>query len=211
MKNMCIAVVMLISANCFSQLPANFKFKTGDIIFQDLDCGDLCNAIEKVTQGYKGKNFSHAGVIFVKGDSTLVLEAIGERVHYTPIQNFLQRSTKVAVGRLKKKYTISETSLKAQLQQNAAKYFVPYDDVFLANNNTYYCTELIYDLYKDANGGKEVFSLFPMTFKDPDTKEFFPAWVTYYAALKQPIPEGEPGCNPGGVSQSKKLKILYCY
>lgn len=211
MKNVCIGLVMLISANCFSQLPANFKFKTGDVIFQDLDCGDLCNAIEKVTEGYNGKDFSHAGIIFIKGDSTLVLEAIGERVHYTPIQSFLNRSPKVAVGRLKKKFSIDYTKLETQLQQNASKYFVPYDDVFLQNNNTYYCTELIYDLYKDANNGQEVFSLFPMTFKDPDTKEFFPVWVTYYAALKQPIPEGQPGCNPGGISRSDKLKMLYCY
>jgi hypothetical protein len=211
MKKMWLAVTLLISLNCLGQLPANFKFKTGDIIFQDLDCGPLCDAIEKVTQGYKGKDFSHAGIIFVKGDSTLVLEAIGERVHYTPIQNFLKRSPKVAVGRLKKKYSLDYTKLESLLKENPSKYFVPYDDVFLENNSKYYCTELIHDLYMEANKGGDVFPFYPMTFKDPDTKEFFPVWVDYYKELKQPIPEGQPGCNPGGVSRSEKLKILYCY
>jgi len=42
----------------------------------------------------------------------------------------------------------------------------------------------------------------------PNTNEFFPAWVEYYQKLKIEIPEGKPGCNPGGISTSKKIKIV---
>ena len=33
--------------------------KEGDLLFQDLNCGELCDAIETVTQGVDGKDFSH--------------------------------------------------------------------------------------------------------------------------------------------------------
>ena len=41
-----------------------------------------------------------------------------------------------------------------------------------------------------------------------NTNKFFPAWVDYYQNLKIEIPEGELGCNPGGISTSKKLRLL---
>ncbi|MHC4724324.1 MAG: hypothetical protein ACYS9V_08765 [Planctomycetota bacterium] len=40
-----------------------FEPKEGDLLFQDLDCGPLCDAIEKVTTGYQGSNFSHVGIL----------------------------------------------------------------------------------------------------------------------------------------------------
>jgi hypothetical protein len=47
-----------------------------------------------------------------------------------------------------------------------------------------------------------------MTFKDPNTHAFFPAWVDYYQQLKQDIPEGKPGINPGLISRSNKIQII---
>jgi len=40
-----------------------FVLQPGDLLFQDLDCGPLCDAIEKVTTGYQGANFSHVGIV----------------------------------------------------------------------------------------------------------------------------------------------------
>jgi hypothetical protein len=77
----------------------------------------------------------------------------------------------------------------------------PYDDAFLPDNNKLYCTELISMAYHRANGSR-VFEQPPMTFKDPSTGAFFPAWVAYYSELGMEIPEGLPGCNPGGLSRS---------
>ena len=55
---------------------------------------------------------------------------------------------------------------------------------------------------------KPLFDLFPMTFKSPKTEEYFEVWVDYYKKLNIEIPEGKPGCNPGGISTSDKLKII---
>ncbi len=50
-----------------------------------------------------------------------------------------------------------------------------------------------------------------MTFNDPDTQEPFPIWVEYYKKLGEPIPEGEPGLNPGGISRSIYIDIVHYY
>ena len=60
-----------------------------------------------------------------------------------------------------------------------------------------------------ANKGKPFFEQPPMTFKDPDTGQFFPAWVEYYQQLNLAIPEDMPGCNPGGLSRSGKLEVIF--
>lgn len=188
-----------------------FKFQTGDILFQDLDCGTLCEAIETVTPAWKGKHFSHAGMIFQEGDFVYVIEAIGKDVHSTPIDKFMQRQLdssgqpKVVVGRLKKPYKkLNTDAVNFALTKNG----IAYDDAFIYNNGKYYCTELIYDAYKTANKGIALFELQPMTYKDLASDKTFPAWVDYYNELGVSIPEGQPGCNPGSIATSKKIKIV---
>ncbi len=43
--------------------------KEGDLLFQDLDSSPVCDAIELVTPGYKGANFSHIGIVVASGDA----------------------------------------------------------------------------------------------------------------------------------------------
>lgn len=211
--------IVLISVQAFSQNsksadPKTFEYQNGDLLFQDLDCGGLCEAIETVTEGVDGKSFSHLGLVHIYGDSVVIIEAIGKAVQGTPIDVFVNRNRdksgrpKVIVTRL------SEDNSKMigdAVEFAVAQLGMPYDDEFLYNNGSYYCSELIYDAFKSANDDKPFFELFPMTFKDPATKEMFPVWVEYYENLKMPIPEGEPGCNPGGISRSDKLEVVASY
>lgn len=188
-----------------------YAYQSGDILFQDLDCGPLCVAIETVTQGAGGKSFSHLGMVYFRNDTGFVIEAIGKEVQLTPLQAFVYRSTdeqgnpKIVVAKLKPQY--AQLNQKA-LQFALAQLGVPYDDAFLYDNGRYYCSELVYDAYKAANQNLPFFQLFPMTFKDPATNQTFPAWQSYYEQLNTPIPEGELGCNPGGISTSDKLQIV---
>ena len=177
----------------------------GDILFQDLDCGPLCDAIEAVTVGAKGNKYSHCALAIRKNDSLKVIEAIGSAVQITSMSDFLKRSNKVLAARLK-------TGDK-ELISRAVKYLKsllgkPYDDVFLLNNDQYYCSELLYEAFKAANYGKEFFELEPMTFKDPKTGDFYPVWVDYYHNLHCRIPEGKPGLNPGSISRSDELLLF---
>ena len=36
-------------------------------------------------------------------------------------------------------------------------------------------------------------------------------WIDYFNKLNIPIPENQPGINPGGISLSKKIDIIYNY
>jgi hypothetical protein len=182
------------------------KLQTGDFLFLDLDCGPLCDAIESVTQSYGGQHFSHIGMVYERHDSVFVIEAIGSAVKLTWLPVFLKYSSKPAYhGRLGSSF---RQLIPAAISFSISKLGVPYDDVFLYANGKYYCSELIYDAFLSANGNAPFFSLFPMTYKIPGTKEFDPAWVVYFKKLNQEIPEGKPGCNPGGISLSDKLEIL---
>jgi hypothetical protein len=201
------AVFCLISCNSTTNTnPDQGKvLKPGDIVFQDLDCGPMCEAIEAVTEGANGRDYSHCAMIIQEGDSLKVIEAIGKGVVVNSLKHFVERSSKIQVARLK---TIDEAGVQRAIRYAISLKGKPYDDVFLLNNDRYYCSELLYEAFKVANFGKEVFELSPMTFKEPNTHEFYPVWVDYYSQLKCPIPEGKPGLNPGSISRSKNLKLL---
>jgi hypothetical protein len=53
MKNKLLLIFLMAYAIAFSQ---NVALKTGDIIFQSMNCGPLCDAINQVTEGYKGND-----------------------------------------------------------------------------------------------------------------------------------------------------------
>lgn len=178
----------------------------GDLLFQDMDCGPLCDAIEAVTEGYSGNDFSHMGMVYHRNDTIYIIEAAGNAVRLTTLDKFSKNTKKpMPVGRLKKKYRkLIPDAINFSLKQLG----VPYDDEYVYDNGSYYCSELIYDAFKAANKNKPFFELFPMTYKQPGTNEFFPAWVEYYKEIGKAIPEGLPGCNPGGMSTSDKIEII---
>lgn len=195
----------------FASCTSHYIPESGDLLFQDLDCGELCDAIEKVTSGYEGRSFSHVGIVSVENDSAFVYEAIGPGVIKTSLYKFLNRSIdtkgnpKVLAGRIHQKYdyTIPKAIGICRNLMNS-----PYDDVFDLNNQSYYCSELVYFAFQDSTGNK-LFDISPMTFKDPATGITFPAWKKYYEELGDTIPEGKPGLNPGGISRSEQIKIVY--
>jgi|TARA_B110000240_G_scaffold84589_1_gene96287 hypothetical protein len=188
------------------------SFQVGDIFFQDLDCGPPCQAIEAVTSGYQGAQLSHCAIITFVGTSnydTILTEAIGETVIQTTLHDFLNRSNKVFVGRLKNKYQymIPDAITYIQTDLNGK----PYDYIFDINDDTYYCSEIIYEGLKKADNTQELFSLKPMTFNEPGTDSPFVHWVEYYEELGHPIPEGELGLNPGSMSRSDAIEIVHVY
>lgn len=211
-------VAMLAIAGCQSSRYRGadaFTPQPGDLLFQDIDCGPLCDAIETVTQGIDGAHFSHVGIVSrTDGPEPLVIEAVSAGVIETPLSEFLARSKdatgnpKVLVGRL----DAAHRPLIPEALRVASSFLnVPYDDVYAIDNSSLYCSELMYEAFRQANGNRPVFALHPMTFKDPQTGEFFPPWVEYYASLGVAVPEGEPGLNPGSISREPAVQVVHAY
>jgi hypothetical protein len=196
-----------------SFLIKSFILQEGDLLFQDIDCGPFCDAIEEVTLGINGAKLSHIGLVVKHDNELFVLEAISAGVVLTPISDFLCRSfdedgnPKVIVGRLKepfRKYISDATNFAVQNIGSA------YDTVFSITNEAWYCSELIYQSFKAASN-TEFFELAPMSFKSPRTDSIFQVWQEYFDEMGIRVPEGEPGINPGGISRSDKIKIVHIY
>jgi hypothetical protein len=213
-----IALCMLGILGCNGGSAVNsraFEPAVGDLLFLDGNCGEMCDAIKAVTTGYNGANFSHVGIVArnEKGEP-VVIEAVSKGVVVTNLRRFLERSLdstgqpKVIVGRLKKshQYLVPEA-----VRQAVALEGRPYDKAFVIGNDAYYCSELVYEAFRRANNGNPVFALEPMTFKTPGSDETMPVWRDYFAKLGIDVPEGQPGINPGGISRSPILDIVYSY
>ncbi len=208
--NLFIILTAIISAAC-SQPERLPELKHGDLLFQDLNCGDLCDAIESVTEGVNGRDFSHCAMVVSINDTLKVVEAIGSGVQISSLESFYARSgdsnevKNIVVARLKPEY---RNLIDLASEFALSKVGKPYDDVYALGNETWYCSELVYESYRSASGNDAFFEVSAMTFKEPNSDAFFPAWVEYFNELGEEIPEGEPGLNPGSISRSEKLEIL---
>lgn len=197
---------LLVLVCSYQWVNAQTILKNGDLLFQNLDCGELCDAIEKVTYGKDDLKFSHIGLVAKQADTLVVIEAIGKEVCATSIKQFCARTTNPIYWA---RPALTDSVLGITTSFALKQIGVAYDDVFLYNNQKYYCSELIYDAFKYADNC--IFTLEPMTFKDPETGAFLPAWTKYYKKQQIAIPEGEPGINPAGISRSEKIIWLGVY
>ena len=224
MFRLIIFFFILTQANINSQNPISINIKEnilninlnkyllqeGDILFQDLDSSPLCDAIEKVTTSVNNKNFSHVGICIIDNSELFVLEAFSNGVELVKLEKFIKRSLndkgypKISVGRV---LPIYKEMIKPAINKGENLIGKKYDEFFSVENDKYYCSELIYDIFDQTNF--TLFELKPMTFKEPKTNRFMPIWIDYFSDLSYKIPEGMLGINPGLISRSKNINIIY--
>lgn len=191
-----------------------FQPQNGDLIFQEGCDGDMNQAIKAATRSITDYQFTHVGIVWAKDQQHLmVIEATQPIVKITPLHDYLYPPHKsctphAVVGRLKPAY---QSLIPQAITQARAKVGKGYDNAFDINNDQYYCSELIYQIFKEANHGIEVFPLAPMTFKSKQTGTFPTYWINHFRQLDIPIPEGQPGNNPGDLSRSELLDIVHKY
>lgn len=207
-----------------------FALAPGDLLFQDLDCGPICAAIEAVTTGVDGYAISHIGLIVDRRTAAkhpvaqavlkkshaqwFVLEALSPAVRLTPLFEFLNRSQdatgnpKVLVGRLLPAY---QPLVPTAIERGLGYLGTPYDEKFEMDDETLYCSEMIHFLLAPTTGGSSIFPTAPMTFLAPQTRRFFPVWINYFEQLGVPIPEGKPGINPAAISRAPELHLVHQY
>lgn len=206
MRNTFLLFILLIICNSSEAQNPYSKLKEGDLVFQDLDCGPLCDAIEAVTDGYQGQDFSHVAILVKMNKELRAVEAIGTHVKSTSLDSLFLRCPDP------KKYLIMRLTKANQFRiPLACKYAKTtigkaYDDRFIYDNDSLYCSELIYNAFLNTSTTENLFYLQPMTYKDPKLGTYFPAWIEYYQNLHSFIPEGLMGINPGLLSRSPYLE-----
>ena len=179
---------------------------SGDLIFVASENSDFERSIVEVTKS-ETLNFSHVGIINVTDSGIFVVEAVPEKgVVYTSLQEFKNENINgvLYIGFLKPTY---KKYAKDALNRACSHLGKGYDYVFDFENDLYYCSELVYDAYAHASNDLHFFEIIDMTFKKEGTDELLPFWVEYFEKLNVFIPEGKPGVNPTGLSNSEKLII----
>ena len=210
-----LVVVCLLSVTA-GAANNSYKPQTGDLLFQDLNCGTLCDGIGQVTYGINKTYMSHVGMIeSTGGNEPIVIEAIGKGVVETPLNTFLARShdksgqPMVVAGRLKPQYRYLIPGAIAYARQQLGK---PYNASFAPNTGqSFYCSELIYKAFAYSNNNQAIFKLNTMNFADLNSGEITPAWKEYFNEIHATPPQGQIGTNPGMMSRESDIQIIYSY
>ena len=189
-----------------------FTLQTGDLLFQVGKSSELNEAIAEVTFGENHVHYTHVGIVFIDNDSIFVIEATPPEVCITPLDTFLMRSANlaekpiVAAGRLKQEYreTIPQAIVLAKKMLGK-----PYDFVYSPDNDAYYCSELVTLSFLNQQN-IPIFETVSMNFRDADGN--LPTyWIEHFEKYNAAIPENLQGSNPGDLSKSDKLEIVYRY
>lgn len=180
--------------------------RSGDLLFQAGE-SDFTEAITSVTDGI----WSHVGIVEKTPEGIFVLEATPDHgVVRTPLTVFLEDAAHDREGRPVVKACrvegMDRSSLKEAVKMASAHLGKNYDFAFLPGTEMIYCSELVYESYRNADGSP-IFQANPMTFKD-STGVTTPYWSRYYEQLETEIPEGQLGTNPNDLSRDPHLKPL---
>ncbi|QOD62466.1 hypothetical protein H9I45_09405 [Polaribacter haliotis] len=216
LKQTCILLIFSFVLFSCNSNQNDFKIKQGDLLFQNTGTDEIDNAIKNVTATSLSKNYSHVGIAMQKDEKWFVLEAIPkEGICQTPLKKFLNRNknkfnkSQTTVARLDKYY---QPYISKAIVYGIERLNTPYDDIFLWDDDSYYCSELVYKMFSTQNIPTDSipFLTHPMTFND-STGNPMPSWVTYYKTRNQPIPEGIEGTNPNLMASSPHIKFVHDY
>jgi len=197
---------------CTTSSVENFYFQTGDLLFQVAKSSELNEAIAEVTFGESNISYTHVGIVSIENDTVFVIEALPPKVCKTLLDTFLLRSANlaekpiVAVGRLKQEYRESIPQAIVLVKKLLGK---PYDYVYSPDNDAYYCSELVTLSFLDSKN-IPIFETVSMNFRDADGN--LPTyWIEHFEKYNAVIPENCQGSNPGDLSKSNKIEIVYRY
>ncbi|MBO4739865.1 MAG: hypothetical protein J5606_09960 [Bacteroidales bacterium] len=209
MKRYCLFFLLLIIG--VHLVGQNHWLKNGDLLFQVNVSSALSDAIAASTTDQTNITYTHVGIVCRENDTVFVIEATTPCVVKTPLDSFLNNSAfvngkpLVAVARLKPRVS-KHVDLNGIVQKAYSYIGCPYDYVYTADNNAYYCSELVYVCYIDKKQ-KPIFNTIAMTFKEGNHDSSY--WTAHFAAYNTPVPEGQQGTNPQQLSQSKKIHFVF--
>jgi hypothetical protein len=120
--------------------------KDGDIVFQTSRSNQSL-----AIMAASGSPYSHMGFIRLDAQDGPVVIETGAQVRETPLQQWIDRG----VGRrvvIKRITGLTTTQANNALQWAKKVYGKPYDLFFLEDDAAFYCSELVYDAFREGAG-----------------------------------------------------------
>ena len=201
-----------------------FVFRDADLVFCVSEscagrigaehCGGMSSAVAAATAWDDSLKFDHVAMIVLRDGEPYVLEATSSKgVALTPWEEFRHLACDMddeggkglVVMRVNRDFPVKEAVERAYERLGQE-----YDWHFLPDNGKLYCSELIYECYREADGSP-LFPAAPMNFRDSEGR--MPAfWTELFDKLGEPVPEGVPGTNPNAMSKAPFLiQVHRCF
>lgn len=154
--------------------------------------------------GARQIDYTHVGIALCANGADSVLEASTEGVRTVALKDFLAEAGSIHGRPAVVAMRLRDTSgLAVSLLRARTCLGLPYDYSFRPDNGRLYCSELVWESYRRADG-TPVFPARPMNFRAEDgTMPRY--WVALFEKLGEPIPEGEPGTNPNEMARDPQL------
>lgn len=174
-KIICLIAIAIITIALFPyrgfRFSSNPKVQEGDVIFH-MSTSSQSPLIAIATTS----PLTHCGVIVMKGNEPYVLEA-SSTLKTTPLRTFIKRGRCGAYWIKRPKSGIDKSIRYHHLLGRS------YDLAFSFGNNKYYCSELVYDIYKYQLG----------------TELCTPKLMNHYFTLGMKKKMRQRGINPNGL------------
>ncbi len=186
-----------------------YRPQAGDLLFVVAENSAFSQAIVAATAQRDSIKYSHVAIVSVSNGKPYVLEASSRNgVTRTDWFDFLQQAPSIGgkpgivAMRVNTDFPIADALIQAERHIGEA-----YDWLFLPDNGKMYCSELVYECFRYADGSP-LFTAGPMNFRDADghLPEF---WKTLFEKTGETIPEGIPGTNPNDLSKESCLKEVH--
>jgi hypothetical protein len=181
--------------------PLHAAVANGDIILHKSQSSQAA-ALRAAT----GSPYTHVGLVFKRGDSFQVLEAV-EPVRWTALDAWVKRgeARHVVVLRLRDPSLLGDHGALAVRTAAEAYLGRPYDLLFQWSDDRIYCSELVYKAYKSAVGVEvgELTTLGAFDLSSPEVQSLI------RARIKGRVDESEPVVAPSSLLVDSDLTVVY--
>ena len=122
------------------------EIEEGDLVFQDLACGERCALIRSIT----GSRYSHVGVVRWQDGERVVWEAL-RPVGLVPLADWVRRGIREEVAIYRPSGELRNLNEQLGLELHRMR-GLPYDGDYQWDDEAIYCSELIAKAYERALG-----------------------------------------------------------
>ena len=196
----------------YPELPGPCAPVPGDLLFQHTQDEPNLSAISRLFAGIHDFIINHVAV-FV-GDNE-VIEASPPSVRRVGLHQFLANSHSDSFGDPRvmvcRVAGAGREIIDRVLERVYGQIGLPYNETYMPDTRSWYCSSLVQDAWRYACDGEDVFPETPLEFRDPQTGRIMPFWEAYYQERGLDIPQGQPGSHPALMSRSPRLDITGCY